>query len=70
VFFELPSPRNAQKRTKNKFKKNNILGLVGSSKVNQIDASPLKEQKRGGGGGAAARARARARARAPPRNGI
>jgi hypothetical protein len=36
--FELPSPRNAQKRTKKKVKKNNILGLVGSSKVDQIYA--------------------------------
>jgi hypothetical protein len=28
--FELPLPRNAQKRAKNKSKKKNILGLVGS----------------------------------------
>jgi len=33
--FELPLPRNAQKRTKTKVKKK-YLGLVGSSKANQI----------------------------------
>jgi hypothetical protein len=34
--FELPLPRNAQKRAKKKAKKKNVLGLVGSLKVNEI----------------------------------
>jgi hypothetical protein len=34
--FDLPLPRNAQKRTKIKSQLKNHLGLVGSSKVNQI----------------------------------
>jgi hypothetical protein len=34
--FELPLPRNAQKRTKNKCQEKMHLGLVGSSEFNQI----------------------------------
>jgi hypothetical protein len=34
--FELPLPRNAQKRAKKKSEKKKSGGLVGSSKVNQI----------------------------------